>query len=172
MSIQSRVAEPHAPENELSSDLGVRAVLLAAQSVGVREEPPGSNWGRAVKVYLASVGIATPAPWCAAFVNYKIHQAAQQLGVTTDWPRTGYCPTIAAWAKRNRRFLALPQPGCVFLVRDSAGRYRHTGFVSEVHADGTVSTVEGNSNDTGSAEGIGVFSLRRSTARLRFVRIA
>jgi hypothetical protein len=149
----------------------MKAAALAYQSVGVREEPVGANWGKSVSIYLASVGIYQPAPWCAAFVNYKIHQAAQQLGMTTDWPRTAYCPAILAWAKRVGRILAAPQPGCIFLVRGLLpGSAKHTGFVYRV-TGGTIQTVEGNSNDNGSSEGIGVFTLHRPvTSRLIFVR--
>lgn len=143
--------------------IGIKAVELAAQSIGVMEDPPGSNWGKYVQAYLNSVGINSPAAWCAAFVNYKVKQAAMELKVASDWPATGYCPTILAWAKQNKRLLAKPVPGAVFLVkRNIFGGARHTGFVKSVSPDGSyIISVEGNSNDNGSAEGVGVYSNKR-----------
>lgn len=157
---------------QTNNALGLKAVALARQSVGVREEPLGSNWGPYVKIYLASVGLTDPEPWCAAFVNYKIQQAATQLGQKAQWPKTGYCPSIGDWARANNAFLSAPVAGCVFLVHSSAeGRYIHTGFVIAVNDDGTVSTVEGNTNDDGSANGIGIFARRRAIDSLHYVAI-
>ena len=154
--------------------LGMKALELARQSVGVHEDT--DNWGVWIRVYLAFVGIRTPAPWCAAFVTFKVHQAAKALGVKATMPKTGYCPTIWNWAVKNHHTLAVPQPGCLFLVwNDSLHRYAHVGFVAEVHGS-YFTSVEGNSNNTGSREGKGVCSNTRrwslGDAKFAFAKFA
>jgi hypothetical protein len=49
----------------------------------------------------------------------------------------------------------LVQPGHIFVIDFGAGT-GHTGLVLEVHG-GKLLTIEGNTNDGGSREGIGVF---------------
>lgn len=153
------------------SELGRKAVALAAQSVGVREETP--NWGRWVSVYLRFVGLMFPAAWCCAFVCYKVHEAARELNIQTDFPRSGKasysCTALYRWAVANGRILEKPERGCVFLIRDG-DIYRHTGFVERVLEGGIVQTVEGNTNAGGSAEGDGVYRRERSK-NLVFVRV-
>lgn len=48
--------------------------------------------------------------------------------------------------------LAEPEPGCIFvhLNPDNTG---HTGFIVEVHPDGMLATIEGNSDAHGSRTG-------------------
>jgi hypothetical protein len=50
---------------------------------------------------------------------------------------------------------ALVQPGHIFVI-DTGGGAGHTGLVLEV-SGGKLITIEGNTNDGGSREGIGVF---------------
>jgi len=162
--------------------LGQKAVELARQSVGVSEEPRGSNWGKWIAVYLRFVGINFAAPWCVAFAMYKLAQAARALEVANLFPTRGLaarsCTYLARWAKARGR-LAVHPPGypCLFLVRArdgrtgayQEGRYQHVGFWCDV--DGN--TIEGNSNDAGSAEGYEVAARTRSALsdRYHFVRI-
>lgn len=155
------------------SALGKKAVDLAAQSIGVREE--ASNWGRWISVYLKFVSIFSPAPWCAAFVAFKINQAAQVLSVPNPYLsgiRAASCSAVYAWAKTQGRVLPAPEEGCVFLVRGkSPGVFVHTGFVSDLRHGARVGTVEGNTNIDGSSEGVGVFARERSAANLVFIRV-
>lgn len=51
-------------------------VVDTAQSyVGVTEQPPGSNEGDAVEMFLASVDLGEGYAWCAAFVSYVLDAA-------------------------------------------------------------------------------------------------
>lgn len=144
-----------------------RALAAASTQLGVRET--GRNRGPQVDRYLAAVGLAPGAPWCAAFTYWCVNEAARALEVTNPVVRTGYCPTIAGWAERKGVLFAEPQAGDMFLLYSS--RARHVGFVTKV-ADRAVWTIEGNTNLGGSPEGIGVFARRRGAdvRRLRFVR--
>lgn len=146
-----------------------KTIEFASAAVGVREEPLGSNDGPAVRKYLASVGINEPAFWCAAFVNYQIKNAATHMGLISDWPATGSCQAIHDWAVHHGRLLASPVPGCVFLVPEG-GVYHHCGLVVSVEG-AVLHTIEGNTNDNGSSNGIGVFARTRNSHGLAFVRI-
>lgn len=147
--------------------LGEKAVELAAQSIGVTEETP--NWGRWVKVYLTFIGLVRPAPWCGAFVAYKIHQAAGALGVAAQWPKTGYVPSAVTWARKRGLVADHPAAGMAFAVwHADKGRYAHIGFIRRVYQHGGKTyfvTVEGNSNDTGGREGTKVACNRRVWGR-------
>jgi len=128
------------------------------KEVGVREEPEGSNDGIRVREYLRSAEIKTPEPWCACFVNW----GCKKLGLeafgawTPSWcvPRLEIDdPCRNAW-------------GLVFYPK--LGRFGHIFVVTEVLNNGTIRTVEGNTNDGGSREGIGVFKRTRDSMAHRF----
>ena len=149
--------------------LGLKTVELARQSLGVREDQ-GRNWGRWVRLYLQAAGLVFPAPWCAAFVSFKVNQAAGRLGLKARWPRRA--PTavsssgIYRWAKREGLLLREPEAGCVFLRRGGPTGYRHTGLVADVdRASRTIRTVEGNVRDQ-------VTQRTLPWAGLAFIRVA
>ena len=146
----------------VSKKYGENRIGAFAAEIGVREI--GTNRGPRVETYLASVGLPPGNPWCAAFVAWCIQQAALRRKATVEWPRTGYCPSIAAWAKRMGKILTEPQPGQVFLLRLSVGgttRFAHTGIVERVQGE-ILHTIEGNTNERGGREGIGVFERTRT----------
>lgn len=140
------------------SQLAEGALAVAAGQVGQKENPLGSNWGHPVQDYLASVDIHFPASWCMAFMYWSYSHAAGQQGIANPLFKTG--GVLAQWSNRpgNRVPLgpdANPQPGDIFIM-DHGGGLGHTGIVESVDADGTLHTIEGNTNDTGSREGIEV----------------
>lgn len=142
-------------------NLANKVIELAKQSIGVKEETP--NWGKWVQVYLKFVGLFTPNPWCAAFVAYKIHQAAGQLNIKSKWPKSGYVQGVVNWAKKNTFILRAPQSNSVFAVwHPDLNRYAHIGFIIEIkkYKSGRVDflSVEGNSNTDGGREGKEVVS--------------
>jgi len=155
--------------------LHTRALQSATSQIGVMEQPPGSNRGPQVDMYLRSVGI-DPADgsyaWCAAFVYWCFRDAAQALsvpnpairsaGVLDCWNRAGAAGVHRISSAEANNTPALVKPGMVFVMSMGSGN-GHTGFVEEV--DGVVlTTIEGNTNQGGSREGIGVF--RRKGRRL------
>ncbi len=66
------------------------AAKEAIDNVGVQET--GDNRGKAVEVYQASTTPPVPpgSPWCAAFVVYRLRNAAHDLAleIPADWPRS------------------------------------------------------------------------------------
>ncbi|WP_372622564.1 peptidoglycan-binding protein [Falsiroseomonas sp.] len=151
--------------------LAEAALAVARTQIGVTETPPGSNRGPEVERYLASVGLGGGFAWCAAFVHWCGEEGAKQAGLANRVPRTA--GVLEMWRRAQRDGLpcvtaeaAREQPGLVtagmvFIMRFSATT-GHTGFV-EARDSGRLVTIEGNSNDSGSREGTGVFRLTRRT---------
>lgn len=48
---------------------------VASKHIGVTENPPGSNEGEEVEMYLESVGLGGGYAWCAAFAHYVMLEA-------------------------------------------------------------------------------------------------
>jgi hypothetical protein len=158
------------PSNAIAQGLAGAALKKAEAEIGVMEDPPGSNSGPMVDKFLASAGAGPGDSWCMAFVHWCFEQAAHDLGAPNIFPRTAGC--LDAWAKVSaaspQRVVtaaaaktdpSLVKPGFVFILDHGHG-HGHTGFVSAT-AGGALRTVEGNSNDNGSANGVGVFALNR-----------
>jgi hypothetical protein len=164
----SALFDEPAPGEPLS--LAAAALAKAVSQVGVMEVPPGSNKGPQVEAYLKSVGAAAGSFWCMAFVHWCFDRAAEASGVANAFPKTAGCldawnqvkastPKRAIPAADVRANPSLLKPGFVFIL-DHGGGHGHTGFVAG-HAGGAIQSVEGNSNNTGSANGVGVFALNR-----------
>jgi hypothetical protein len=143
-------------------------VKIAIDEIGICEEPPGSNRGPRVDEYLRTVGLDPAAgsfAWCAAFVYWCFDQAARGLGrrnpvtrtagVLEHWRRAGQ-----AGVSRIAAADATADPGRVhsgmIFVMDYGRGAGHTGLVESVQG-GRLVTLEGNTNDDGSREGVGVF---------------
>jgi hypothetical protein len=146
---------------------------IAANEIGTVEAPPGSNRGPKVDVYLRTVGL-DPASgsfaWCAAFVYWCFSEAARRLaipnpvirtaGVLDHWNKAGAAGIRRVAFDEATAQPPLVQPGMIFVIGTSGGN-GHTGLIERV--DGVqLTTIEGNTNEGGSRDGVGVF---RRTAR-------
>jgi hypothetical protein len=161
----------------LTSAIAEAAVQIGLTQLHVREEPEGSNDGPHIQKYCRSAGKSAPALWCMAFVYWCFAEAAARVGGphpmagVPDWAKI-YVTGVYSWAKGAGKTVETPIRGDVFCVPGgSEGRtHKHTGLVTEV-SNGTVKTVEGNTNNDGSANGIGVFARVRSASRLDYFRL-
>jgi len=90
------------------------------------------------------------AAWCAYFACWVLRKAG-----VGDGPATGWTPTIVRWGKdRGRWKTSGARPGDLVLFQwptvPSTGRgdppVCHVGIVETVHADGTLTTIEGNTS--------------------------
>jgi hypothetical protein len=150
-------------------------------TLSVREEG-GNNRGKWIEMYLKAVGILVPAPWCMAFVVLRLVRAAATLGLALpkDFPKSGYTPTVANWARKAGKWIsaadARRNPDLVkrgdlaFFYFKSLGRIGHVGIVVRVGKTG-VWTIEGNTKpDAGvsreSGGGDGVYRKFRSWSEL------
>ncbi|WP_073807121.1 peptidoglycan-binding domain-containing protein [Kitasatospora sp. CB01950] len=107
------------------------------------EETPGLEW-------------SDGQPWCATFEAWGAHRT----GMDGIWPMTASCLDAVAWWRGHNRWTPYPVLGGPFYLGPGGGD--HTGVVYAYDAD-TIYTVEGNTNDSGSTEGDGVY--RKSRAR-------
>ena len=120
---------------------GLGALAAAQSQLGVAEQPPGSNDGPQIAQYRSAVaGSYAGAPWCAYFVSWAAAQAGSPIG--DGGKGEGSVEGITAWAQRTGRLTSTPQPGDLILFGT-----RHVGIVESVNADGTLTTIEGNSSD-------------------------
>ncbi|MGE3915321.1 MAG: MJ1477/TM1410 family putative glycoside hydrolase [Hyphomicrobiaceae bacterium] len=184
-----RALFPGAPQEETHSSPLATAFMqalidLADDEIGVREQPLGSNRGPRVDQYIRSCGL-DPAegsfPWCVCFVYFCVQETTRKLQVENLMPRNPSvvrCWTAATTGpNRNRlQFVTAEQartrpdlvrPGMMFFI-DHGGGTGHAGLVASV-ADGRINTIEGNTNDNGSREGIGVF--RRTARRISQINL-
>lgn len=145
------------------SDLSQKTVEVAITQIDQQENPLGSNWGHPVQDYLHSVGIDFPASWCMAFVYWCFSRAAEQLGTLNPLVKTG--GVLRAYNEAASHRQAEPQPGDIFIL-DFGHGLGHTGIVEKVDGD-TLHTIEGNTNDTGSREGIEVCRRIRSAKKMK-----
>jgi len=161
-----------APVADPPSFLAAAVLGVAGKEIGVLEDPLGSNSGPRVNQYLESVGDTGGLSWCAAFVYWCFQEASVTLKVPNPATRTAGALDVwnEAGTRGIRRIAAedaadhpgLVQPGMVFVIATGGG-HGHVGLVEKV--DGVVlTTIEGNTNNGGSREGIGVF--RRSARRI------
>lgn len=126
---------------------GILRVAFGELDRGVREEPPGSNRGPRIDLYLRSWARTRPGPpWCAWFATWVL---AQVLGDQNTIGRTGGTSTLTARAQAADLWRSksgyLPSPGDLFMMKTGRGK-GHVGFVAGYRA-GRIETVEGNSGD-------------------------
>lgn len=135
-----------------------RAVSIALTQVGVREET--RNRGKVVDQYWRDIGKdpSKALPWCAVFVGCMFHRAAAQLGIRNPVPLVAGCWTLDERSPARVK-TKTATPGAIFIT---AGHH-HTGLVESLDTGNpeTFWEVSGNTNDNGSAEGIGVFRRQR-----------
>ncbi|HWM92094.1 MAG TPA: peptidoglycan-binding protein [Thermoanaerobaculia bacterium] len=159
--------------HETSSDLLGAVLEFATTQIGVMETSP--NRGPEVDEYVKSVGLnpAGQFAWCVAFVYFCFDKAARKLGRTNPmvktagvldhWNRAETKGATRITLVRARNNPALIKPGHIFVIDTGpAGGAGHTGLVERV-LGGKLVTIEGNTNEGGSREGVGVFRRTQRT---------
>lgn len=136
---------------------------VAAAEIGYREGRNNSNkYGR----YFGADGTA----WCAQFMSW----VAEHAGAKRDdlFPETAWCPDLLSFARRNGLIVLDPMkhdtsgriyPGDLFLIQrpGQPNGAKHVGVCERDLGDWRIQTIEGNTSDTGSAQGNGVYRLVR-----------
>ncbi|MEO8665498.1 MAG: CHAP domain-containing protein [Ignavibacteria bacterium] len=158
------VSEP--PKSEIIKNV----LAIAAGEIGVMEEPVGTNSGPEVDGYLECVGLGPGCSWCAAFVYWCYNEACKKSGKKNPVYKTA--GVLSHWNNSSAKKItwqnafedpSLVKPGQVFIMSYGGG-LGHTGIVEKVNG-GFLTTIEGNTNDGGSREGIGVF--RRTGRKIK-----
>lgn len=142
----------------------------AVSQIGKEEVPRGSNWGDDVKKYLKSVGINFPASWCMAFVYWCFEEWETVTGNINPLIKTG--GVLAQWNQIQAKYKhQKAEVGDVFIMDYGKG-LGHTGFVESIDSDGTLHTIEGNTNDSGSREGYEVCRRTRRPDKVKgYIRV-
>ena len=136
--------------NAVSAAIRSRLVKLAENEIGVRERN-GNNSGPRVEEYLRTVGLKSGQPWCAAFVSWVYAKS------NFPKPRSGWSPDLLPTGRLARSAL----PGNILGIYFSEyRRIAHVGLITRQDGD-WVTSVEGNTNVTGSREGDGVYLKKR-----------
>lgn len=146
-----------------------RVLQVARGDIGTVESPPGSNR----TIFGARYGLNGVA-WC----NIWVWDVMQRAGAGNLICKSAYTPSTWQWFKQRGQIVATPRPGDVVFFDfpgDGVDRISHVGLVEAVHADGTVTTIEGNTTPgtAGSQrDGGGVWRRRRRTGVVAFARPA
>lgn len=158
-------------------------VSAAASQIGLREESRNAAPGL-VKFWQATsypTGMDDRQPWCAAFVAWCVREAmlAEPLLALGDKtrPRSAAVKDWVPWALK-------PSNGCVVFgpsdpkYKPEAGdiftlaKVSHIGVVEGFDGK-AVQTIEGNTDDQGSREGIKVCRRQRKLSEIKsFIRLA
>jgi hypothetical protein len=141
---------------------------VASSQIGIMEVPAGSNRGPEVDKYHDAAGSPHGAAWCMAFIFFCFKQTCINLGRQNPAIRTGgvldhwnraTCKKILATDASVNTSLVLP--GQIFII-STGGGHGHTGFIEKIEG-GLLTTIEGNTNNNGSREGVGVFRRKART---------
>lgn len=140
---------------------------IASQYVGKTETP--NNSGFSDKVFqkrMENVGWGKGQAWCCYFAelclmelsislnNGGMARLVKQLfsgGSTATYKNVSIYVTAVPLG--NVKILKKPEPNCVAIFRHGNGWEGHTAIVTEVLANGSIKTIEGNTNDIGGREG-------------------
>jgi hypothetical protein len=135
-------------------------------------EEGGNNKGAAVSMYLSNANIYKPAPWCGAFVKWVLDMCRVENWVTA-WSPSGTSRNRIYDRRTPDKNTVRPESMDIFtLYYPSLNRIGHVGFVDE-WGDKWVTTVEGNTNDSGSRDsntGDGVLRRKRLKSTIYQVR--
>lgn len=145
-------------------------------------EVGGENCGPWVRLYMkGNQGVDWP--WCAGFACFILQQAVNSMRITMPLEPSFKCDVLGDTAESKGLLVAaedlakgtppkskMPK-GSLFLRRRSSDGWEHTGLVIEF-ADKIFKTIEGNTNDDGSANGYEVLMQVHSYPGYDFIRIA
>lgn len=168
-----------APIEPAGRDLGAMIVAYAQQHLACApREVGGANRGPWVRLYMD--GNEGPTwRWCAGFACMCVEQASAALHLTMPLRPTFSCDLLAASAVQRGLFVdgdrentpSLVRPGWLFLVRRARRDWKHVGIIVATEGE-SFETIEGNTNDDGSADGHCVARRTRSFAHRDFIQLA
>ncbi len=120
-------------------------VNVARTQVGQSEMPPGSNESPRITEYRGAVQGSVVGPWCADFASWCAAQAGTPLGENGEGFQS--VASLWSWAESSGRAIpatagTTPEPGDLIVWGSE-----HVGIVESVDPDGTIHTIEGNSED-------------------------
>ena len=155
-------AEPIIP---VSKKLIQFVIQLAKGEKGVVEHG-GNNYGKRVEEY-QSVGSNSEVdggqPWCQYFMNWLLIRACQSNNTKYKLHYSGYTPFWVNYGKEKKITLINPKMeeievgDFMYVYSASRNNAKHVALIIAKNTNGTVTTIEGNTNDGGGSDGFGVF---------------
>ncbi|MFD0686869.1 CHAP domain-containing protein [Actinomadura fibrosa] len=148
-----------APGAKPSRPTAAEAIKLARSQVGISEDGNGETkfqeWymgtSRARETVArdgGSVGGYSDASWCDMFISW----VGDRLGFGYGMGQDAWTVAHARWFQENGRWGSEPRPGAiVFYDWDGSGEtggINHVGMVIKKNGDGTIQTVEGNTDNS------------------------
>lgn len=154
--------------------------ILVAQ-IGIREAT-GNNDGKEIE-HIIDIGSGGEIkhggpPYCQYGQNFGLIEAVNKLILAYKWWYNGYTPDnvnkgkqlkLVTGGNSNGGHVSIEdiQPSMWFYLYSSTRRSaHHVGYVEAINDDGTITTIEFNTNNNGSAEGDGVYRKIRSLSQM------
>lgn len=133
----------------------------AVSQIGYSENPPNSNKTK----YCAWYGMI--GPWCAMWMSWVHFMSGNPLPHIRTSKGFAFVPDVVAYAKRTGQWRPVgtyePKTGDHVVFSFGGKRPDHIGFVELNLGNGSVQTIEGNTNGAGSRTGGSVLrKIRRS----------
>ena len=149
-------------------------VTLATKEVGV-EEIDGTNCGPRVNEYKGATNLPAKEswPWCAAFICWLVREAIIACDIpeteTFKRPKTAGAWDFENWSKRQGNETNTKRdPGDDIKAGDIViFKFSHIGLAVDNPDGGTIETIEGNTDASGSREGGGVFRKTRKLSQVK-----
>ncbi|MCA0428340.1 MAG: hypothetical protein LCH37_12985 [Bacteroidetes bacterium] len=145
-----------------SSSLRDSVALTYLSQIGVTELT-GNNDGPMVEAYQKVTGNKKGDAWCASFVAWSFAQNKLPVhgnAMAASWFRKPFLVWTQRDGERSFDKLAGFRANCGSIYFAKLKRIGHIFFIED-RRGGYVVTVEGNTNNGMSREGVGVFSLKR-----------
>jgi len=167
---------PESIESSTNSEKMIKEVVeLAKQEIGTVESG-GANSGVRVNEYqkIGSDGeINTGAPWCQFFMNWLLIKSSEKLQLPYKWIYSGYTPECVNYGIEKNigikgvKWEDIKIGDFGFVYSAARKNARHVFLIVDKNEDKkTVTTIEGNTNNDGSAEGYGVFKRVRNFSQV------
>ncbi|RSN59656.1 MULTISPECIES: CHAP domain-containing protein [Actinomadura] len=144
-------------EKKKSKPTAQDAIAMAEKQVGIKEDANGetkfNDWyvesersKKTVERDGGSLAGYSDAAWCSMFISW----IGSQIGADDQFGHDAYTVTHAQWFKDEGRWGTEPEPGAIVFFdwggSSSIDAIDHVGMVIEKIDDGTVKTVEGNTD--------------------------
>lgn len=131
------------------------------EQLDVKEITPNSS--PMIDKYLESVGFDNPVPWCAAFVSWNLSN------LNIENPNSAWSPSFAnakdvIWYSKSgykHKHIHAKCGDVVTFYYSRLKRVGHVGFYIKTDKSGYFITIEGNTNQSGSRTGDGVYTKKR-----------
>ena len=163
------------PNSGIISEFAKEMVRISQTQIGIFEKPRNSNSGPEVEgwyqrsTWLSGTGFA----WCAAFICYLFKKASEKPGIKYSFqlPKTAGAFDFENWARNNISYVEIIKPpfnkilpGDIIIFN-----FSHIGISIGSLSGGKIDCIEGNTDESGSREGGGVYRKSRRVSLIKTV---